>query len=31
LKSTGTVDGNITAPRFAMADGATVVGKVQAG
>ena len=31
LRSTGTVDGNITAPRFAMADGATVMGKVQAG
>ena len=31
LRSTGTVDGNITAPRFAMADGATVIGKVQAG
>ena len=31
LKSTGIVDGNITAPRFAMADGATVTGKVQAG
>jgi len=31
LKATGIVDGNITAPRFAMADGATVMGKVQAG
>lgn len=31
LLATGTVDGNITAPRFAMAEGATVMGKVQAG
>ena len=31
LRSTGSVDGNITAPRFVMADGATVLGKVQAG
>jgi cytoskeletal protein CcmA (bactofilin family) len=31
LRATGSVDGNITAPRFAMADGATVTGKVQAG
>ena len=31
LKSTGTVEGDITAPRFVMADGATVLGKVQAG
>ena len=31
LRATGSVDGNITAPRFVMADGATVMGKVQAG
>jgi cytoskeletal protein CcmA (bactofilin family) len=31
LRSTGTVTGDITAPRFVMADGATVMGKVQAG
>jgi cytoskeletal protein CcmA (bactofilin family) len=31
LRATGSVDGNITAPRFIMADGATVFGKVQAG
>ena len=31
LRSTGSVDGDITAPRFVMADGATVMGKVQAG
>jgi cytoskeletal protein CcmA (bactofilin family) len=31
LRATGSVDGNITAPRFVMADGATVLGKVQAG
>ena len=31
LRSTGTVEGDIVAPRFAMADGATVLGKVQAG
>ena len=31
LSPTGSVQGNITAPRFAMADGATVMGKVQAG
>lgn len=29
--ATGTVMGDITAPRFAMADGATVMGKVHAG
>jgi len=31
LRATGSVDGNITAPRFVMAEGATVMGKVQAG
>lgn len=31
LAPTGSVDGDITAPRFIMADGATVMGKVQAG
>ena len=31
LRSTGTVTGDITAPKFVMADGATVMGKVQAG
>jgi cytoskeletal protein CcmA (bactofilin family) len=31
LRSTGTVTGDIIAPRFVMADGATVMGKVQAG
>ena len=31
LQATGTVNGDITAPRFVMADGATVMGKVQAG
>ena len=31
LNPTATVEGDITAPRFAMADGATVMGKVQAG
>ena len=31
LRATGSVDGNIAAPRFVMADGATVMGKVQAG
>jgi cytoskeletal protein CcmA (bactofilin family) len=31
LRATGSVDGDITAPRFVMADGATVLGKVQAG
>ncbi|MSO56959.1 MAG: polymer-forming cytoskeletal protein [Acidobacteria bacterium] len=31
LKATGSVDGDITAPRFVMAEGATVIGKVQAG
>ena len=31
LQATGTVLGDITAPRFAMAEGATVTGKVHAG
>jgi cytoskeletal protein CcmA (bactofilin family) len=31
LLASGSVDGDITAPRFSMADGATVMGKVQAG
>ena len=31
LSATGSVNGNITAPRFVMADGATVAGKVTAG
>ena len=31
LRATGSVQGDITAPRFAMADGAVVMGKVQAG
>jgi cytoskeletal protein CcmA (bactofilin family) len=31
LRATGAVVGDITAPRFVMADGATVMGKVQAG
>jgi cytoskeletal protein CcmA (bactofilin family) len=31
LRATGSVNGDITAPRFVMADGATVVGKVQTG
>ena len=31
LRATGSVDGNITAPRFVMTEGATVIGKVQAG
>ena len=31
LRPTGSVDGDITAPRFVMADGATVMGKVHAG
>ncbi len=29
LLATGSVDGDITAPRFVMAEGATVMGKVQ--
>jgi cytoskeletal protein CcmA (bactofilin family) len=29
LRATGTVEGDITAPRFVMAEGATVMGKVQ--
>ncbi len=31
LRATGSVDGDIVAPRFIMADGATVMGKIQAG
>ena len=31
LRATGSVDGDIIAPRFIMADGATVMGKIQAG
>lgn len=31
LEATGSVTGDISAPRFTMADGATVAGKVQAG
>lgn len=31
LRATASVDGDITAPRFVMADGATVMGKVAAG
>jgi cytoskeletal protein CcmA (bactofilin family) len=31
LKATGSVDGDISAPRFAMAEGAVVRGHVQAG
>ena len=31
LRATGSVAGDITTPRFAMADGATVTGKVHAG
>lgn len=31
LQATGSVDGDISTPRFKMADGATVTGKVQAG
>jgi cytoskeletal protein CcmA (bactofilin family) len=31
LQATGSVNGDITAPRFAMADGAMVTGRVQAG
>jgi cytoskeletal protein CcmA (bactofilin family) len=31
LRATGVVVGDITAPRFVMADGSTVMGKVQAG
>jgi cytoskeletal protein CcmA (bactofilin family) len=30
LRATGSVDGDITAPRFAMAEGATVRGRVEA-
>ncbi len=31
LHASGSVEGDITTPRFAMADGATVTGKVKAG
>jgi cytoskeletal protein CcmA (bactofilin family) len=31
LRGTGSVEGDITAPRFVMAEGATVMGKVHAG
>ena len=31
LRATGSVEGDITAPRFVMAEGAVVLGKVQAG
>ena len=31
LRATGSVEGDITAPRFMMAEGATVLGKVHAG
>lgn len=31
LRDTGTVTGNITTPQFVMAEGATVLGKVDAG
>ena len=31
LRASGAVEGDITAPRFAMAEGAMVTGKVQAG
>jgi cytoskeletal protein CcmA (bactofilin family) len=31
LRATGTVDGDITAPRFVMAEGATARGKIEAG
>jgi cytoskeletal protein CcmA (bactofilin family) len=31
LKASGSVQGDISAPRFAMADGASVTGKVRAG
>ncbi|RPI52015.1 MAG: polymer-forming cytoskeletal protein [Acidobacteria bacterium] len=31
LSPTASVQGDITAPRFSMADGATVTGKIQAG
>ena len=31
LQASGSVEGDITTPRFAMADGATVLGKIQAG
>jgi cytoskeletal protein CcmA (bactofilin family) len=31
LRATGSVDGDISAPRFAMADGATARGRIEAG
>jgi len=31
LSSTASVTGDITAPKFSMADGATVTGKIHAG
>jgi len=31
LRDTGSISGDVTAPRFLMADGARVIGKVQAG
>jgi cytoskeletal protein CcmA (bactofilin family) len=31
LRSSGSIEGDISAPRFAMADGATITGKVKAG
>jgi cytoskeletal protein CcmA (bactofilin family) len=31
LAATASVHGDITAPRFSMADGATVMGKIHAG
>lgn len=31
LRATGSVEGDISAPRFVMADGASVMGKVEAG
>lgn len=31
LRATGTVDGDITAPKFVMAEGATARGKIEAG
>jgi cytoskeletal protein CcmA (bactofilin family) len=31
LRATGSVDGNITAPRFSMAEGSSVRGKIDAG
>ena len=31
LRDTGTIEGNVTTPKFAMAEGSTVKGKVEAG